>query len=179
METTEQVTPDGANSPSSEPSAAPDPSAAPVQEKRRGGKSFTLVADTKGAMVNGALFTLYAVVFLVFSVRAEPNTTWFYGFYFLTFMAVFQGGTIVFRQCLHMFPKSTVRIDIAGKILKVTRKNGSTVEVSREVDYTRRKNTLILQGKTHDNQNYNEVIREGAMADGDLDALVKALKRFR
>jgi len=150
-----------------------------ARDKRRG-RSFALVADRKGALVNGSLYTLYAVASLVFAVRAEAASMWFYVFYFLTFLALFQGGTIVLRQCLHLLPKSTVRLDVVGKTLTVTNRKGVETEITREIDYTRRKNTVILQGKTHDNQNYSEVIREGALEEGtNLDALVSALKRFR
>ncbi len=176
METTEQSTPDSVDS---APNTTETPVEPPKGQDKRRGKSFELVADTKGAMVNGAIFAVYAIVCMTISIRSEPNSMWFYIFYFLTFMAVFQGGTIVLRHCLHLFPKSTVRLDIVGKMLRITRKNGTELELTRDIDYTRRKNTLVLQGKTHDNQSYNEVIREGAMADGNLDTLVSALKRFR
>ena len=150
-----------------------------AKDKRRG-RSFELVADRKGAMINGAIYTFYAVVSLALAVRAEAESIWFYVFYFLTFLALFQGGTIVLRHCLHLLPKSTVRLDVVGKTLKVTNRKGEETEISREIDYTRRKNTVVLQGKTHDNQSYNEVIREGALEEGtNLDALVSALKRFR
>lgn len=171
--------------PHTQEGAGPSPAAAPQApetqkpQKERSGRVFDLVADGRGAMVNGALFTLYAAVSLVFSVRAEPNSVWFYVFYFLTFLAVFQGGTIVLRQCLHLFPKSTVRVEVLGKALRITRRNGGEIELIRDIDYTRRKNTLVLQGKTHDNQAYSEVIRQGTLPDGDLDTLVNALKRFR
>jgi len=146
---------------------------------KKRGKSFTLINDTKGATVNSAMFVIYAVICLTISLRAEPNTLWFYVFYFLTFLAVFQGGTIVLRHCLHILPKSVVMIDIVGKVIRVTRKNGSVIDITREVDYTRRKNMLVIQGQTHDNQKLNEVIRESALPDGELDKLVSALKRFR
>jgi len=166
---------------------APEGSAVPTQESspevtardKRRGRSFELVADRKGAMINGGLYSLYAVASLVFAVRADANSMWFYVFYFLTFLAVFQGGTIVLRQCLHLLPKSTVRLDVVGKSFKVTNRKGEETEISRDIDYTRRKSTVILQGKTHDNQSYSEVIREGALDGTNLDALVSALKRFR
>jgi len=157
-------------------SSSPQESAAQDKRKR---KSFALVADTKGAMINGGLYAFYAVVCLVFSVRADAASMWFYVFYFLTFLALFQGGAIVLRHCLHLTPKATVRIDVVGKSLRITQRNGSEIELSRDIDYTRRKNTLILQGKTHDNQSYSDVIREGAMGDSNLDSLAGALKRFR
>ncbi len=176
METTEQSTSDSVDS--ATPTVEAKVASPKGQDKRRG-KSFVLVADNKGAMINGAIYSVYAVVGMTIAFRSEPNSVWFYVFYFLAFLAVFQGGTIVLRHCLHLFPKSTVRLDIAGKMLRITRKNGTEMELTRDIDYTRRKSTLILQGKTHDNQSYNEVIREGAMADGNLDTLVSALKRFR
>ena len=158
-------------------SEVPAPQAAPEQPKRRG-RYFELGVDSKGAMVQGGLYSLYTIVCLMVAVKAEPNSIVFYAAYFLTFLWVFQGGTIVLRQCLHVTPKSAVALEIIGKTLHVTRKNGSTVELTRDIDYTRKKNALILQGNTHDNQKFGEVIREGTLADG-LDPLVSALKKFR
>lgn len=155
--------------------AAPAPAA--KGKKERG---FDLVPDKRGAAINGVLYALYAAVSVYIAMLvAEPNTVWFYVFYFLFFLAIFQGYTVVVRQCLLMTPGSPVRIEVVGRKARVTRRNGDVAEITRDGDYTRRKGVLVLQGKTHDNQKVNEVIRKGALGDDGFEALVEALKRIR
>ncbi|MFQ5507898.1 MAG: hypothetical protein ACE5FN_01030 [Leptospirillia bacterium] len=151
----------------------------PTASGKRRNKLFTLVPDTRGAAVNGAIYACYATVSLGIALFAEANSLWFYAFYFLFFLSAFQGVTIVFRHCLHMMPKSPVSVEIVSKHLRISLKNGKVLELTRDIDYTRKKNLLVLQGKTHDNQGVSEVIRKAAMAEGDFDALLTALKRFR
>jgi hypothetical protein len=152
----------------------------PAPARTKGERSYPLGPDSRGAAINGGLYTLYAVASLYLAVGvAEPNTPWFYVFYFMFFLAVFQGFTVVGRHCLHKTPKSVVRVDVVGKRLRLTRKNGTEVELTRDVDYTRRKSVLVIQGKTHDNQKVSEVIRAGTLDADAFEALVAALKRFR
>jgi hypothetical protein len=152
----------------------------PAPERAKGVKTFPLGPDTRGAAINGALYAVYAVasIYLAMGV-AEPNTPWFYVFYFMFFLALFQGFTVVGRHCLHKTPKSVVAVEVAGKKLRLTRRNGDQVELTRDVDYTRRKSVLVVQGKTHDNQKVSEVIRAGSVDADRFEALVSALKRFR
>lgn len=145
----------------------------------KGGKVFELIPDTRGAQVNGAVFLAYAAVSLTLAIRAHPNSVWFYAFYFLFFLALFQGATTVARHCLHRTPKALVRVEILGKKLRLVRRNGTETELTRNIDYTRRKRVLVLQGSTHDNQKASEVVRAGAMKEGEFDALVNSLKKFR
>jgi hypothetical protein len=157
---------------------APAPAAQPAKSRRE--RSFDLGPDKRGAAINGVLYTLYAAVSIYIAMLvAQPNTLWFYVFYFLFFLAVFQGYTVVLRQCLLMSPKSPVRVEVVGRKARVTRRNGETAEITRDADYTRRKGVLVLQGKTHDNQKVNEVIRKGSLGDDGFEALVEALKRIR
>jgi len=157
-----------------------DAGARPEPARTKGERSFPLGPDSRGAAINGGLYALYAVASIYLAVGvAEPNTPWFYVFYFMFFLAVFQGFTVVGRHCLHKTPKSVVRVDVAGKRLRLTRRNGTEVELTRDVDYTRRKSVLVIQGKTHDNQKVSEVIRAGTMDADAFEALVAALKRFR
>jgi len=156
--------------------------APPVRPEPRGKKErrFDLAPDKRGAAINGVLYVLYAAVSVYIAMLvAQPNTVWFYVFYFLFFLAVFQGYTVVVRQCLLMTPKSPVRVEVVGRKARVTRRNGETVEITQDGDYTRRKGVLVLQGKTHDNQKVNEVIRKGSLGDEGFEALVEALKRIR
>lgn len=153
---------------------------APGPQPRRGGKSFELGPDNRGATINGALYAIYALVSLyIAAFVAEGNTTWFYVFYFLFFLALFQGFTVVGRHCLHLTPRSPVGVEIEGRKLRLNRRKGDTVELTRDVDYTRRKDILVLQGRTHDNQKVSEVIRKGALGEERFEALIAALKRFR
>jgi hypothetical protein len=150
------------------------------EKGRGGGRAFELGSDRRGAGINGALYGVYAVVSLYLAVfLAQPNSVWFYAFYFMFFLAVFQGFTVVARHCLHLTPKSVVRLEVVGKKLRLGRKNGDAVELTRDVDYTRRKGILVLQGRTHDNQKINEVIREGTLGAEAFESLVTSLKRFR
>lgn len=165
--------------PASVADAPPRPPAAPSPKGKRE-RAFDLAPDKRGAAINGALYTLYAAVSIyIATLVAQPNTLWFYVFYFLFFLALFQGYTVVVRQCLLRTPKSPVRVEVVGKKARVTRRNGETVELTRDADYTRRKGMLVLQGKTHDNQKVNEVIRKGSLGDDGFEALVEALKRIR
>lgn len=161
------------------PVAAPaSPAAQPAKGKRE--RDFTLAPDKRGAAINGVLYVLYAAVSIyIATVVAQPNTVWFYVFYFLFFLAVFQGYTVVVRQCLLMSPKSPARVEVVGRKARVTHRNGETLELTQDADYTRRKGVLVLQGKTHDNQKINEVIRKGSLGDDGFEALVDALKRIR
>ncbi len=156
--------------------AAPEVAASKDKNRRQ----WDLQVDHKGAQINTALYLIYTVVCLLLAIKAEAASLWFYVFYFLTFLAIFQGGTIVLRHCFHKTPKATVALELIGKkAVHMHLKNGSTIELSRDIDYTRKKGSLILSGKTHDNQSYSEVIRQGALPEGELDRLVQALKRFR
>jgi hypothetical protein len=161
-------------------SVADAPAAAPAPPKGKRERSFDLAPDKRGAAINGALYMLYAAVSIYIAVGvAQPNTIWFYVFYFMFFLAVFQGYTIVIRQCLLMSPKSPARVEVVGRRIRITRRNGDTAEVTQDADYTRRKSVLVLQGKTHDNQKVNEVVRKGSLGDASFEALVDALKRVR
>jgi len=162
--------------------AAGSDAPAPAQgaPRAKGDRRFTLGPDRRGAWVNGGLYALYAIVSLYIAVGvAEPNTPWFYVFYFLFFLAVFQGYTVVVRQCLHLTPRSPVQVAVAARRIRLTRKNGEELEITRDADYTRRKSVLVIQGKTHDNQKVSEVIRKGALGDEAFEALVAALKKVR
>jgi hypothetical protein len=157
---------------------APAPAAPPAKGRRE--RAFALGPDKRGAAINGALYTLYAVVSVYIAVLvAPPKSVWFYVFYFLFFLAIFQGYTVVVRQCLLMSRKSPARVEVMGKKVRVTRRNGDELDLVRDLDYTRRKSVLVLQGKTHDNQSVNEVIRKGSLGDEGFEALLEALKRIR
>jgi hypothetical protein len=159
---------------------APARTGQPAGGERGQGRSFVLVPDRRGAAINSGLYVLLAAVSLYVAVRlAEPNSVRFYVLYFVFFLALFQGFTVVARHCLHRTPKSVVRIDIVGKKVRVTRRSGAVDEITRDLDYTRRKGVLVLQGKTHDNQKVSEVIRAGALEGDAFENLVTALKRFR
>jgi len=156
------------------------PPEAPKPQSRRGTKSFDLGPDNRGATINGVLYAVYAAVSVyVAAVVAEPNSTWFYVFYFLFFLAAFQGFTVVARHCLHLTPKAPVRIEIEGKKVRLTTRKGDQLDLTRDLDYTRRKDILVLQGRTHDNQKVSEVIRKGALGEEAFEALITALKRVR
>lgn len=158
-------------------SRAPAP---PQPTPRKGARSFELGPDNRGATINGVLYAVYAVVSIYVAMAvAEPNTPWFYVFYFLFFLAAFQGFTVVARHCLHLTPKAPVRIEVVGKKVRLTRRKGDELELTRDVDYTRRKDILVLQGQTHDNQKVSEVIRKGALGEEAFEALITALKRVR
>jgi len=174
MATEEQV--QAPPAPAGQPSGADQPSGG----ERGKGRVFDLVPDKRGAAINGGLYALLAAVSLYVAVLvAEPNSVRFYVLYFVFFLALFQGFTVVVRHCLHRTPKSVVRIEIAGKKVRVTRRNGDVAELTRDVDYTRRKQVLVLQGQTHDNQKVSEVIRAGALEGDAFENLLAALKRFR
>lgn len=157
---------------------APAPAAQPAKRGRE--RAFDLAPDRRGALINGALYALYAVVSIYIAMLvAPPKSVWFYVFYFMFFLALFQGYTVVVRQCLLMSPKSPARVEVAGKKVRLTRHNGAELELVRDLDYTRRKSVLVLQGKTHDNQKVNEVIRKGSLGEEGFEALLEALKRIR
>ena len=164
------------------PATAGGEAPAPAQgaPRAKGDRGFDLGPDRRGAWVNGGLYTLYAAVSLYIAMGvAEPNTPWFYVFYFLFFLALFQGYTVVVRQCLHLTPKSPVRVAVVARKIRLTRRSGEELEITRDADYTRRKGVLVIQGKTHDNQKVSEVIRKGALGDETFEALVAALKKVR
>lgn len=146
---------------------------------RKGVKSFALIPDKTGALINSGLFLLYIVVCLVLASRTEGNSVWFYLLYFLACFVTFQAVTVVGRHCLHLTPKSVTGIELAGKKLLLFRKNGNRDELTRNVDYARKSKILIIEGVTHDGQKASEVIRKGAMMDDEFDKLIIALKRFR
>ncbi len=145
---------------------------------RKGVKSFELIADKNGALINGGLFFIYIVVSLVLAARVDPGV-WFYLLYFLACFVTFQAVTVVGRHCLHMTPKAVTGIELTGKKVHLIRKNGSRDELTRNIDYARKSKILIIEGATHDGQKSSEVIRKGAMVPGEFDKLVIALKRFR
>jgi hypothetical protein len=160
---------------------APAPRPAPAEPaKGKRERSFVLAPDKRGATINGALYVLYAAVSIyIATLVAPPKSVWFYVFYFMFFLAVFQGYTVVVRQCLLMSAKSLARVEVAGRKVRITRRSGEEVELTQDLDYTRRKGLLVLQGKTHDNQKVNEVIRKGSLGDDGFEALLEALKRIR
>lgn len=157
------------------------PEAPPEPKKKRKGGTFDLVPDSKGAMLHGGLYVIYVAVALVLAARSDPQTQqlWFYLFYFLACFLTFQGVTIVGRQCMHMTPKAVVGIDVSGKKITVRRKNGTQSELTLDIDYRSSAKSVMIQGQTHDRQKVNEVIRKGALPEGQFDDLLKALKKFR
>ena len=146
---------------------------------RKGVKSFELIVDKNGALINGGLFMIYIVVSLVLAARVEGDSVWFYLLYFLACFVTFQAVSVVGRHCMHLTPKAVTGIELTGKKVHLIRKNGSRDELTRNIDYARKSRILIIEGATHDGQKSSEVIRKGAMVPGEFDKLVIALKRFR
>jgi len=162
------------------PAAVADAPAVRPEPRGKKERSFALAPDKRGAAINGALYVLYAAVSIyIATLVAPPKSVWFYVFYFMFFLAVFQGYTVVVRQCLLMSGKSPARVEVVGKKVRLTRRNGAELELVRDLDYTRRKGVVVLQGKTHDNQKVNEVIRKGSLGEEGFEALLDALKRIR
>ncbi|MDH4229111.1 MAG: hypothetical protein OEW11_05095 [Nitrospirota bacterium] len=179
-ETTPSTAVSGPASGASTETPAQGASANPTPAKKsRRGNSFELVPDTRGAALHGGLYTLYIAAALVMALRSETGSVWFYVFYFLACFLTFQVVTIVLSQCMHGTPRALVRLEVVGRVLRLTRKNGSTMDLTRDVDYSRRGKVLVVQGRTHDNQRASEVVRQGALPDGGFDELVQALKKFR
>ena len=160
----------------------PEPPAAPEASKKRKGGAFELIPDSKSALLHGGLYTVYVAVALVLAARTDLETqkVWFYLFYFLACFLTFQGFTIVGRHCMHMTPKSVVGIELSGRNkITLRRKNGTRTELTQEIDYRSSAKSLLIQGQTHDRQSVSEVIRMGALPEGQFNELLNALKKFR
>ena len=154
---------------------------APETKKKGKGTSFDLIPDSKAALLHGGLYIIYVAVALVLAAKSDPETQkgWFYLFYFLACFLTFQGFTIVGRQCMHMTPKAVVGVDISGRKITLRRKNGGFSELTLDIDYRASGKSVTIQGQTHDRQKVNEVIRKGALPEGQFEELLKALKKFR
>lgn len=155
--------------------------AAPEPKKKGKGAAFDLIPDSKGALLHGGLYIVYVAVALVLAAKSDPQTQkgWFYLFYFLACFLTFQGVTIVGRNCMHLTPKSVVGVDISGRKITLRRKNGGFSELTLDIDYRASGKSVMIQGQTHDRQKVSEVIRKGALPEGQFDELLKALKKFR